>query len=129
MPVTPSFRDFALDQLGQVTPGGVRDRPMFGGVGVYAGEYFFAILDDDALYLKADDESRNDFIAARMRPFMPFGEGGEVMSYYRLPPDVLEEVEALSPWVALALAAAQRKRRPTRSGRPAIKPKTTKPRG
>jgi DNA transformation protein len=125
MAVTPSFRSFALDQLGRVTPDGVRDRRMFGGVGIYAGDYFIALLDDDALYLKADDESRENFTAAAMPPFMPFGEGGEVMSYYRVPAETLEDVDALRPWVELALGAAQRKRRPARN-RPAPKARSTK---
>jgi len=36
----------------------LRSRHMFGGVGLYSGERFFAILTDDTLYLKADDASR-----------------------------------------------------------------------
>lgn len=116
MGVTPSFRMFALDQLQRVTPGGVRDRRMFGGVGIYAGRHFFALLDDDALYLKADDESRADFELAGMPPFMPFGEGGEVMSYYRVPAEVLEDLDALGPWVEQALGAAERKSRRGRRG-------------
>lgn len=127
MPVTPSFRSYALDQLSRVAPNGVRDRRMFGGVGVYAGEYFVAILDDDALYLKADDVSRGEFEAAGMPPFMPFGEGGEVMSYYRIPADVLDDVDALRPWVDLALEAAQRKRRPGRVRPPRLKRNVKKP--
>jgi DNA transformation protein and related proteins len=42
MKVSPGFRDFVLDQPAGV--GEVRPRPMFGGVGLYADEYFFAIL-------------------------------------------------------------------------------------
>lgn len=38
---------------------------MFGGVGLYAGELFFALIDDDILYLKADDTTRAAFEALR----------------------------------------------------------------
>ena len=34
---------------------------MFGGVGIYAGELFFALIADDTLYLKADDQTRSEF--------------------------------------------------------------------
>jgi DNA transformation protein len=117
MPVSPGFRTFVLDQLGRTTQG-LRDRRMFGGVGVYANELFFALLDDDVLYLKADAVTRSEFEARGMTPFRPYGDGGEVMGYYALPGDLLEDVEALRFWVQLALDAAQRQRsKPRRRGR------------
>src|SRR5438034_10499659 len=84
---------------------------MFGGVGIYAGDLFFALVADDALYLKGDDASRPEFEARGMSPFRPFGEDGEVMQYYQVPADLLEDVEALRPWTVQAVAAAERKRR------------------
>jgi DNA transformation protein len=107
MPVSPSYRAFVLDQLGRVT-GDVRARSMFGGVGIYAGELFFALIDDDTLYLKVDDSNRPDFVAAGMGPFRPFGEEGEVMQYYKLPADLLEGEEELGVWVGKAIEVARR---------------------
>jgi len=49
MSVSPSFRIFVLEQLGRVLPD-LRVRSMFGGVGLYSGERFFALIDDDTLY-------------------------------------------------------------------------------
>jgi DNA transformation protein len=113
--VSEGFREFTLEQLGRVAPA-IRSRRMFGGVGVYSSDRFFALLDDDILYLKADDVTRPEFVAAGMPPFQPGGEGGETMSYYAVPPDLLEDAEALEPWVTRALDAATRKRtRPRRS--------------
>ena len=112
MSVSPSFREFALEQLGRVVPGGpasLRARSMFGGVGLYAGERFFALLDDDVLYLKVDDATRADFEAAGMRPFMPGGDPAQTMQYYDVPADVLEDADALRPWTDRALEAAARK--------------------
>lgn len=96
-----------LDQLRRVAPR-VRDRSMFGGVGIYAGELFFALIADDTLYLKVDDSNRADFEARGMGPFRPYGEGGEVMRYYRIPDDLLEDAEALRPWVEKAITVAGR---------------------
>ena len=107
MAVSPSYRAFVLDQLGRVAAG-IRARAMFGGVGIYAGEYFFALIDDDTLYLKVDDSNRGDFEAAGMGPFRPFGEEGEVMQYYELPSGLLEGEEALAQWVEKAIAVARR---------------------
>ena len=90
---------------------------MFGGVGVYAGDLFFALMDDDTLYFKVDDSNRGRFEARGMGPFRPFGEGGEVMRYYEVPGEVLEDVELLAPWVEDAVAAAARTRRGAPSAR------------
>jgi len=49
---------------------------MFGGVGIYAGQLFFALIADDTLYFKVDDSNRSDFERLAMRPFQPYGEGG-----------------------------------------------------
>lgn len=109
MAVSASFRAFVLEQLGRVAPR-VRGRSMFGGVGIYAEELFFALIADDVLYLKADDSSRPDFEAAGQGPFRPARPAGTVMPYYRLPDGVLDDVDALRPWVEQALAAATRAR-------------------
>jgi TfoX/Sxy family transcriptional regulator of competence genes len=115
MAVNPSYRAFVLDQLGRVAPS-IRDRSMFGGVGIYSGDLFFGLIAGDTLFLKVDDANRADFEAADMGPFMPFGEGGEVMQYYELPPDVLEEPDRLTPWVEKAIDVARRARMAKRSG-------------
>jgi len=110
MSVSPSFRSFALEQLTRTTPG-IRARGMFGGVGIYAAELFFALIDDDTLYFKVDDTTRGEFEDRGMGPFRPFGEGGEVMQYYEVPAEVLEDPEALRPWVESAMDVARRAKR------------------
>lgn len=117
MSVSPSFRGFVLEQLARVVPA-VRARAMFGGVGIYSGDRFFALLDDDVLYFKVDDTNRGDFEARGMGPFRPAGPDGEVMQYYEVPADVLEDADALRPWAlrALVVAAAARGRRRSRRG-------------
>lgn len=109
MSVTPTFRAFVLEQLGRVTPG-VRARAMFGGVGIYGNDLFFALIDDDTVYFKVDDTNRPAFEARGMSPFQPGGPGGETMQYYALPEDLLEDPGALRPWIEGALAVARRKK-------------------
>ena len=120
MAVNPSYREFVLDQLGRVADG-IRGRGMFGGVGIYAGDLFFALIGGDTLYLKVDDTNRGDFEKAGMGPFMPFGEGGEVMQYYELPADVLEEPDRLGPWVEKSIAVAKRAKSAKAAKKPAPK--------
>jgi DNA transformation protein and related proteins len=107
--VSSSFRTFVLEQLGRVLPD-VRGRSMFGGLGIYSGTSFFALADDDVLYLKVDDVNRPDFEARGLGPFRPFGEGGETMQYYEVPADLLEDAELLRDWAEKAVAVARRKK-------------------
>ena len=106
MAVSEGFREYALEQLGQVAS--VTARSMFGGVGIYAGGLFFALMDDDTLYFKVDAANRDDYVRRGMGPFMPFGEGSGAMQYYEVPAEVLEDSEALREWVARSLAVARR---------------------
>jgi DNA transformation protein len=116
VPVSPSFRTFVVDQLSRVVPR-LRSRPMFGGVGLYGGELFFALIADDTLYFKVDESNRPDFERLGMRPFQPYGEGGEIMQYYQVPAELLEDPEALRPWSAKALEVAATKKRKGKRGR------------
>src|ERR1700704_5199127 len=113
MPVSASFRTFVVEQLSRVLPQ-VRARSMFGGVGIYAGNVFFALIADDTLYFKVDDSNRADFESRGMSPFRPYGDEGESMQYYEVPHDFLEDAEALRPWAerARAVAAAKKGKRP-----------------
>lgn len=109
MGVSPSFKTFVLEQLARSVRD-VRARPMFGGVGIYAGDLFFALIDDDTVYFKVDQSNRPDFEAAGMGPFRPYGEAGEVMQYYQVPDDLLEDADALRPWAEKAIGVARRAR-------------------
>ncbi len=107
MSVSPGFRDFVLEQLDRSVPG-IRGRSMFGGVGIYGRGYFFALIADDTLYFKVDESNRPDFEASGSDPFRPYGEEGEVMQYYRVPEDLLEDPEALALWAEKAIIVARR---------------------
>ncbi|MGE5801390.1 MAG: TfoX/Sxy family protein [Gemmatimonadota bacterium] len=105
MPVSASFRDFVLDQMKRAVRG-IRARSMFGGVGIYAGELFFALIADDTLYFKVDDSNRPDFVALGMGPFLPYGDERDKMSYYEVPADLLDDPDALRPWAEKSIAVA-----------------------
>ena len=109
MSVSAGFRGFVLEQLGRVLHN-VRGRSMFGGVGIYSGDLFFALIDDDTVYFKVDDITRPEFERRKMDPFRPYGPDGEVMQYYCVPGEVLEDAEALGDWAERAIAVARRAR-------------------
>jgi DNA transformation protein len=107
MAVSADFHAFVVEQLEQARAP-VTAKRMFGGMGLYCGGLFFALLDDDTLYLKVDSVNRPDFEALGLTPFDPFQDGFRLMQYYPVSADVLEDSEALPPWMEGALAAAVR---------------------
>ena len=89
--------------------GRVAARPMFGGHGLYCDGAFFALVLDDVLYLKADNESRPRFLAAGLEAFVYQRQGKRAsLGYYRAPPEALESPDAALTWGREALAAARR---------------------
>lgn len=107
MPVTASYRAFIMERLQLALPD-VRARDMFGGVGIYSGTTFFALIGNDVLYFKVDDHTRPAYESRGMRAFRPFGEGGEVMQYYEVPADVIEDTDALREWAGAAVTVGRR---------------------
>jgi DNA transformation protein len=112
MAVTPGFADFVSEQLAGCGP--IYTKRMFGGVGIYCDDVFFAIIDDDVLYLKTDASNRADFARAGAAPFRPSGEAGATLQYYSVPVSILEDADRLTAWarkaVAVALAASARRK-------------------
>jgi DNA transformation protein len=108
MPVTDSFRDFVIEQLQQCARE-IRARRMFGAVGIYAGEYFFAVIDNDRLYFKVDDQTRPKYEAEGMGP-APLGtkDGQVITGYYEVPLAAIEAPDELRQWVKDAIAVARR---------------------
>jgi DNA transformation protein len=111
MAVSPGFAEFVTEQLEGCGP--IVTKRMFGGVGIYSGDIFFAIIDNDVLYLKTDDANREEFEAAGSGAFRPTGADGETMMYYSVPVSILEDADELAAWgrkaIAVAVAANARK--------------------
>jgi DNA transformation protein len=92
--------------------GAVTARRMFGGWGLYHQGVFFALVFDDVLYLKADEENRADFEALGLEPFVfESKKSAETIltSYRRAPDEALESREVMARWARSALGAALRK--------------------
>jgi DNA transformation protein len=81
--------------------GGVTSRRMFGGLGIYAGETMFALVDSHGgAFLRVDDESRPRFEAARSARHA-------AMPYYSIPPAIRRSPEELLSWARSALETAR----------------------
>jgi DNA transformation protein len=112
--VSAEYLAWILDQLAAF--GTIRSRRMFSGVGLYADDYFFALISQDCLYFKVDDSNRADYSNRNCRVFNPYGDG-RTMSYFAVPEDVIEDTDELKIWArkALAVAMAETVRKAARS--------------
>lgn len=109
MAVSPSYQSFILEQLSPLLP--VRAQAMFGEVGLYTGDVFFAIIADDTLYFRTDSQTRVDYEGAQMPAFAPYRKPNRVMPYHAVPIHILEDEEQLQVWVERAVAVAERGRK------------------
>ena len=115
MPVSEGYLTYILDQLRPIVPS-IRVRRMFGAVGLYATDLFFAVVDDDVLYLKVDDSTRGEYEARGMPPFRPF-ELHASMNYSQLPEEILEDRETLQLWTNRSLGVARTAKRSRATGK------------
>jgi len=109
MPATDEFLAYVLDQLSGW--GGVTARKMFGGAGLYRDGKMFGLIADDVVYLKVDDSNRDDFEQAGSSPFKPYADKPTVMSYYEIPPEVLEQPDELIAWAQRSLAIQKKRKK------------------
>jgi len=108
--------DFATYCTELLAPAGeVRYRRMFGGYGLYVDDVFVAIIVGDALYLKADEQSRPRFEAAGGRRFEYTRQGKQQsLAFWTVPAEAMDSPALMRPWVQLAFDAALRARVGTR---------------
>jgi DNA transformation protein and related proteins len=118
MPNSQGYVQWVLEQLSGA--GRLTSRRMFGGVGLYQDDVFFAIISGDVLYFKVGETNRTDYETRGARQFRPFRDKPHLsMSYYELPADILDDTDECVIWVRRAVAAAVASRSPARKSSPA----------
>jgi DNA transformation protein len=90
--------------------GAVSVRRMFGGAGIYADGFMFALVAGDVIYLKVDAQNAPDFEREKLPPFTYAARNNKraVMSYRRMPDRLYDDPDELARWARDALAAARR---------------------
>lgn len=103
------FVDYLVETLAPL--GDVRARAMFGGHGIYANDTMFALVADDVLYIKVDDQNEKQFADSGSEPFH-FERNGErfAMSYWKAPEETLDDPNELLLWARLGVDASLRKK-------------------
>jgi DNA transformation protein len=110
--VQAQYLAYVLEQLAGLAR--VSTRRMFGAVGLYSGESFFGVVDDDTLFFKTDESNYLDYRERRMPRFMPTSRRPQGPNgYHQVPAEIIEDGESLVAWarksVAVALASQARK--------------------
>jgi DNA transformation protein len=112
------FTTYLLELL--VPLGPVSARRMFGGVGLFHGGMMFGLIGRNELFFKVGEGDRSDYEAAGEAPFSYATKQGThtIGSYWRCPPDLLDDAEKFQDWsrraIEAAIAAARAKPRPRR---------------
>lgn len=104
-----------IDNLNEVFApfGAIRARRMFGGYGIYHDDLMFALVADEVLYLKVDEQSIAAFEERGLGPFEYEKNGRKMkMSYHLAPEEIFDDPEQAREWAVLAFDAALRSRKP-----------------
>lgn len=116
-----SFHEFVQELFAGLGP--VQVKRMFGGAGVYAEGVMFALLADDAVYLKADDALKAELREEGCGPFVWIPDSGPrkgehvEMGYWRLPDAALDDPDRAAEWGHKALTVAKAKKKPKKASR------------
>lgn len=131
-----AFIEHVLDSLRSFGP--VEARAMFGGWGFYHEGLFFALVADDVLYFKTDEENRAEFDARGLAPWVyePKDGKGMVTQYRQAPEEGFEDSQVMARWARSAYGAAlraaakkARKPRPPRAAAARATPPRRRPKG
>ena len=109
MPKPTQFVEHVLETLAAAF-GPVQARAMFGGWGMYHQGVFFALVMDDAFYVKTDAENLALFEAAGLEPVVYEVDGRDpiVMHYRGVPEEALESPAVMAEWARVGYGAALR---------------------
>lgn len=113
------FADYACDLLQSVGP--VHVKRMFSGYGLFLEGLMIAIVMDNTLYLKVDEDSQGDFEELGLEPFTYARKGKQfALSFWQAPEEVYESTDLMNAWgnkaYGAALRSAARKFKKTKAG-------------
>jgi DNA transformation protein and related proteins len=108
MVASETFADFLREQLAPL--GGVSLRRMFGKTGVFCDGVMLAMVTENTLYFRVDDQNRATFREAEAFPPLNYAKKGQTidLAFWRAPERLFDEPDELMAWARAALAAAHR---------------------
>jgi DNA transformation protein and related proteins len=120
MVASDEFGSYLCDELSPL--GAVSLRRMFGKTGVFCNGVMFAMVNDNELFRRVDNQNREAFAEAASVPSLNYSKGGQTidLSFWQAPARLFDDHDELIAWARLALDAAHR----VASKRKHIKPTT-----
>src|SRR5678816_1331869 len=108
MVASASFATFLREELSPL--GHITIRRMFGKSGVFCDGLMFAMVTEDVLYFRVDDDNRAAFAEAAAVPPLNYEKGGRLidLAFWRAPDRLLDDLDDLTHWARTALGAARR---------------------
>jgi DNA transformation protein len=108
MVASDSFAEFLREQLAPLGP--LSMRRMFGKTGVFCDGVMLAMVRDNTLYFRVDDETKAFCKEAEAFPPLNYEKkGGSIdLAFWRAPERLFDEPDELVAWAKQALAAAHR---------------------
>lgn len=96
-----SFVDFVVDQLRLL--GSITTKPLAGGYRLFRDGIPFGYVKNRRVYFATTELTRRSFIEHDMGAYRET-DSPQLSNYYEVPPDVLDDQEALVGWARVALA-------------------------
>jgi DNA transformation protein len=108
MVASETFAEFLREHLAPL--GRVTMRRMFGKTGVFCDGVMFAVVTENTLYFRVDDQNQATFKEAASFPPLNYAKKGATidLSFWRAPERLFDEPDELVSWARTALAAAHR---------------------
>jgi DNA transformation protein and related proteins len=108
MVASDSFAEFLREQLAPL--GRVSMRRMFSKTGVFCDGVMLAMVSDNTLYFRVDDDNRAVFKEAEAFAPLNYEKKGVTidLAFWRAPERLFDEPDELVAWARAALAAARR---------------------
>ncbi|MBR1227594.1 MULTISPECIES: TfoX/Sxy family protein [unclassified Bradyrhizobium] len=108
MVASATYAEFLSEQLAPL--GRVTMRRMFGKTGVFCDGVMLAVVTENTLYFRVDDQNREIFKEAEAFPPLNYAKKGAMidLSFWRVPERLFDEPDELIVWARAALAAAHR---------------------
>ena len=113
------FVDYVTDILEQLEEISVRQ--MFGGFGIYKNGLMFALIADNELYFKADENAAKFFQTYGSTQFTYQNSSKNVkMSYWKVVPEIFDDQDMIKIWIDLAYNVAIKNKKKPKSPRAKI---------
>jgi len=103
--IEKEFVIYVVELMQSIGP--VRAKGMFGGHGIFLDKLMFALVANNILYLKVDEDTINEFKEKQLESFTYNKNGREFkMSYYQAPEETLEDEVEINYWANRAYNVA-----------------------